>query len=86
MKISFHGIDPSKLKEQEIIINNTDDIPNSTKLIQYLRNNQKMQDIFETDNMPDGMLCMINGVDIECTDDILEKNDHITFIYSLHGG
>lgn len=86
MKVSFHGIDPSKLTEQEITINNTDALVNTTSLIRYLRTDLKMKNIFVTDDMPDGMLCMINGVDIECCDDILRENDHITFIYSLHGG
>ncbi|KRH94505.1 hypothetical protein M153_2350001, partial [Pseudoloma neurophilia] len=42
--------------------------------------------IFDSNNLPDGMLCMINDIDIECLDNSLEPDDHVIFINSLHGG
>lgn len=84
--ISFHGIDPSKLKIQEYNIEKPENLITYIDLIKYLRENYEMEHVFESNDLPAGMLCMVNNVDIECGISEIMNNDHITFINSLHGG
>lgn len=84
MKVTFHAIDPSKLKTPTLTIKNK--ISNLSSLIQILRTDYKMDNIFENNELPPGMLCMINKVDYECLNGELKIDDDVVFINSLHGG
>lgn len=86
MKVTFHALDPSKLKNHEFEIKNNAQIHNLDQLINICRSEYQMEHIFPECKLPPGMLCMINNVDIECGDGQIKQNDHIVFINSLHGG
>ena len=72
------------------------EIPKGTKLFElpaflakkYLNSSKPTRFIGENGTLLPGILVMINEVDseIDGTDVVLEKNDNVTYISTLHGG